>query len=33
MRARQLLWFAAIWAGSVVGLALVAMALRWVLRP
>jgi hypothetical protein len=30
---RRLLWFAAIWVGSVLALALVAGALRWVLIP
>jgi len=30
---RRLLWFVAIWVGSVLALGLVAGALRWVLNP
>jgi hypothetical protein len=29
----RLAWFAAIWAGSVATLGIVALAIRWVLRP
>lgn len=31
--ARRLAWFAAIWAGSVAVLAVVAYGLRWLLHP